>query len=98
MTIYTGVGVNPGRIIGPALQMPPAISEPPVGQSLASDSSAESALTALKAAANSVQSSLRARAVAATGDARAVLEATALMAADPMLIKAAAKKKTCSTE
>ncbi|WP_139346874.1 putative PEP-binding protein, partial [Sinomonas mesophila] len=45
----------------------------------------------IRAAAKAVQAELRARAAHATGDAKGVLEATALMAADPMLVKGAVK-------
>lgn len=92
MSTFTGVGVNPGRIVGPVRQMPPAIGAPSASEILAEGTSAESAIAALKTAAAAVQAALRERATAASGDGRAVLEATALMAADPMLIKAAAKK------
>ncbi|WP_285725661.1 putative PEP-binding protein [Psychromicrobium xiongbiense] len=95
-TLYQGVGVNPGRVVGTVLRMPPPIAEPPVGEPLPAGTSAEDAATALKAAAAEVQTSLRERAAwaAANGkaDAQAVLEATALMATDPMLLKSAVKK------
>ncbi|QTE30565.1 phosphoenolpyruvate--protein phosphotransferase [Pengzhenrongella sicca] len=88
---YAGVGVSPGRVIGLVRQMPKPVSEPPAGEQLASSTTPDEAVTALKAASQAVQAGLSARAQDARGDARAVLEATALMAADPMLIKAAVK-------
>jgi phosphotransferase system enzyme I (PtsI) len=71
--------------------MPKPISEPPAGEQLAGDTSAEEATAALKAAAGAVHDELKARAETASGDGKAVLEATALMAKDTMLIKGAAK-------
>jgi phosphoenolpyruvate-protein phosphotransferase (PTS system enzyme I) len=88
---FTGVGVSPGRIIGTVRQMPKPISEPPAGEQLAAGTSPEDATAALKAAASAVHDDLKARASHATGDGKAVLEATALMAKDTMLIKGAAK-------
>lgn len=92
MTTFHGVGVSPGRVVGHVRQMPQAVSEPPAGQTLTERTTPEQAVEQLKTAAAAVQSALRERATKASGDAKAVLEATALMAADPMLIKAAVKK------
>ncbi|MDH6237672.1 phosphoenolpyruvate--protein phosphotransferase [Cryobacterium sp. CG_9.6] len=93
---YTGVGVSPGRIIGSVRQMPRAVSEPPAGERLTHESP-EAATDALRAAAKSVQAVLNDRAAGAAGAGRQVLEATALMAADPMLIKAAVKLITAGS-
>ncbi|ALE04317.1 phosphoenolpyruvate-protein phosphotransferase (plasmid) [Arthrobacter sp. ERGS1:01] len=96
MQSYVGVGVTPGRVVGPVRIMPPALSAPPSGERLpAADGSgttpAEAAAASLKAAAAQVKAELQERAGRATGDGKAVLEATALMSTDPMLIKAAVK-------
>ena len=91
MQTFPGVGVSPGRIIGTIRQMPKPISEPPAGEQLPAGTSAEEATAALKAAAGTVHDELKARAETASGDGKAVLEATALMAKDTMLIKGAAK-------
>ena len=91
MQNFPGVGVSPGRIIGTVRQMPKPISEPPAGEQLAADVTAEDATAALKAAAKAVHDELKARAETVSGDGKAVLEATALMATDTMLLKAAAK-------
>jgi phosphotransferase system enzyme I (PtsI) len=88
---FPGVGVSPGRIIGTIRQMPKPISEPPAGEQLPAGTTPEDAAAALKAAAGAVHDELKARADHATGDGKAVLEATALMAKDTMLIKGAAK-------
>ncbi|MDQ0925869.1 phosphotransferase system enzyme I (PtsI) [Pseudarthrobacter sp. W1I19] len=91
MQNFPGVGVSPGRVIGTVRQMPKPISEPPAGEQLAPDTTAEEATAALKAAAQAVHDELKSRAAHATGDGKAVLEATALMAKDTMLIKGASK-------
>lgn len=91
MQNFPGVGVSPGRIVGTIRQMPKPISEPPAGEQLDPGTTPEEATAALKAAAAAVHDELRARADHATGDGKAVLEATALMAKDTMLIKGAAK-------
>jgi phosphotransferase system enzyme I (PtsI) len=91
MQNFPGVGVSPGRIVGIIRQMPLPLAEPPTGEKLASGTSADDAAQALRTAAKAVQSQLRERAAGAGADAKAVLEATALMATDPMLIKASVK-------
>ncbi|MCD4853114.1 phosphoenolpyruvate--protein phosphotransferase [Arthrobacter sp. AK01] len=91
MQNFQGVGVSPGRIIGSVRQMPKPVSEPPSGERLAADVSPEDAVAGLKAAAQAVHDELKGRADSASGDGKAVLEATALMAKDTMLLKSAAK-------
>lgn len=91
MQNFPGVGVSPGRIIGTIRQMPKPVSEPPAGEQLPAGVTAEEATAALKAAAKAVHDQLKARAETVTGDGKAVLEATALMATDTMLLKSAAK-------
>jgi phosphotransferase system enzyme I (PtsI) len=71
--------------------MPKPVSEPPAGEQLAASTTAEAAVAGLKAAAQSVHDELKARADKASGDGKAVLEATALMAKDTMLLKSATK-------
>ena len=91
MQNFPGVGVSPGRIIGTIRQMPKPISEPPTGEKLPEGVTAEEATAAMKTAAKAVHDELKSRSEAASGDGKAVLEATALMATDTMLLKAAAK-------
>ncbi|MCU1522823.1 MAG: phosphoenolpyruvate--protein phosphotransferase [Arthrobacter sp.] len=91
MQNFPGVGVSPGRIIGTIRQMPKPISEPPAGEQLPAGGTAEEATAALKAAAKAVHDELKARSETVSGDGKAVLEATALMATDTMLLKSAAK-------
>ncbi|MCU1549129.1 MAG: ptsP, partial [Arthrobacter sp.] len=91
MQTFKGVGVSPGRIIGLIRQLPKPISEPPSGERLPEGVAAEEATAALKSAAKAVHDGLKARSETVSGDGKAVLEATALMATDTMLLKAAAK-------
>ena len=94
---FVGVGVFRGRVIGPVRHMPPALAEPPAGEKLESSTAPEAAAAALKAAGAAVQKSLLERASRAGGAGREVLEATALMATDPMLVKAAVKLVNAGT-
>ncbi|NKX50945.1 phosphoenolpyruvate--protein phosphotransferase [Arthrobacter deserti] len=91
MTSITGVGVSPGRVIGPVMQVPPAVAGPAPDGRIPETATVESETERIKAAAKAVQALLKSRAGSARGDAAEVLKATALMAADPMLIKSAAK-------
>ncbi|GAB3553171.1 phosphoenolpyruvate--protein phosphotransferase [Arthrobacter tumbae] len=88
MSTFTGVGVSPGRIIGPVQQMPRPVAEPSAGEKW-SNTTVDDETARLKTAAKKVQAELQRRADSATGDAKAILEATAMMAADPMLLKSA---------
>ena len=91
MQNFVGVGVFRGRVIGPVRHMPPALAEPPAGEKLASSTTPETAAAALKEAGAAVKAHLLERAGRTEGTGKDVLEATALMATDPMLIKAAIK-------
>jgi phosphotransferase system enzyme I (PtsI) len=71
--------------------MPASVREPHAHLALPEGVSVASEAERIKAAAQSVQAELKARASTASGDAKNVLEATALMAADPMLVKGAVK-------
>nr|WP_136611111.1 putative PEP-binding protein [Sinomonas albida] len=91
MQQFHGVGVTAGRVVGPVRQMPLPVREPAAGVGLPVGATVESEGERIRAASRAVQAGLKARAAGAVGDARAVLEATALMAADPMLVKGAVK-------
>ena len=97
MQNFVGVGVFRGRVIGPVRHMPPALAEPPAGERLDSSTAPKTAAASfkaaafLKAAAATVKAELLERAGRAAGAGKEVLEATALMATDPMLVKAAVK-------
>lgn len=89
MSSFTGVGVNPGRVLGPARTMAAPVAEPPAGQPWPEGQNEQTEVERLKAAALAVRDGLRQRAEVTSGEGKAVLEATALMANDPMLIKSA---------
>lgn len=97
MENFAGVGVSPGRVIGPVRHMPTPVSEPPAGERHDSPDAPDEAIAALKTASKAVQEELKRRAGIAKGDAKAVLQATSLMAADPMLLKSATKLITKGT-
>ncbi|MBT2515395.1 phosphoenolpyruvate--protein phosphotransferase [Arthrobacter sp. ISL-30] len=91
MQTFSGVGVAPGRVLGPVRQMPKPVQEPHSNVNIPADVTVESQAQRIKDAAKAVQAELRARAATASGEGKEVLEATALMAADPMLVKSAIK-------
>jgi phosphotransferase system enzyme I (PtsI) len=82
-TTLSGVGVSPGRASGPAVRVAEPLPEPATGPAPA-DPAAEAARIAPAAA--TVARRLEQAAAAADGDARVVLETTAVMAADPALV------------
>jgi phosphotransferase system enzyme I (PtsI) len=86
-----GVGVCPGLVIGTSLRMPPPIAEP---ADHARDEAVDldTATAALDSATRNVADQLKGRAAEASGDAKGVLEATALMATDSTLRKGAIKR------
>lgn len=90
-TVFHGVGVNAGRVLGRVLQMPAPISEPSASTPQNAEAALEANRAAIKTASKSVQSELRNRAESAAKESKEILQATALMAGDPMLIKAAIK-------
>jgi phosphotransferase system enzyme I (PtsI) len=79
----SGVGVSPGTASGPVVRVADPLPEPASGPAPA-DPAAEAARIAPAAAA--VAARLEKAAAAVDGDARAVLETTAMMAADPALV------------
>ena len=91
MRTIKGIGVSAGRVLGPSLRMPPPVPEPAADASFGADSTVDGEKARLKDAAEEVRADLRHRAETASGDAKAVLDATAMMATDPMLLKAAGK-------
>jgi phosphotransferase system HPr (HPr) family protein len=78
------IGVSPGRVIGPALQMADPVPEPDPSTRL-SDADRPAAVERLGKAAGDVASQLRDRSSAA-GAVGELLEATAVLATDPDLI------------
>ncbi|MBG6084361.1 phosphoenolpyruvate--protein phosphotransferase [Zhihengliuella flava] len=90
-TAFAGVGVSAGRVIGPVRRMPEPLAPPADGAPLPDGASAEAESERLTAATQAVAANLKERAAHATGDAAAVLKATALMAADRTLLKSATR-------
>ncbi|MGW5643432.1 phosphoenolpyruvate--protein phosphotransferase [Saccharopolyspora sp. NPDC003752] len=88
MSTLQGVGVSPGEAAGPVLWVHDRLPDPAPGPAPA-DPAAEAAR--IRPAAEAVAQRLLARSEAATGEARAVLEMTAAMAADPALLGNAEK-------
>ncbi|WP_395939489.1 transaldolase [Arthrobacter alpinus] len=89
--VFQGVGVNAGRVLGAVLQMPAPISEPAVDAPHDAEASLETNKASIRTASKAVQEELRNRAESAAEESKEILQATALMAGDPMLIKAAIK-------
>lgn len=86
-----GVGVCPGLVIGTSLRMPPPIAEP-ADHARDEAVDVDAATAALDSATRNVADQLKGRAAEASGDAKGVLEATALMATDSTLRKGAIKR------
>ena len=79
----SGVGVGRSVAVGPVIRMPDPLPEPPTSP-FVGDASAE--LDRVQEALTSVAGELRARGERAGGSAQDVLEAAAMMAADPTLV------------
>jgi len=85
-TVVTGIGVSPGRAVGPAVRLPDAVAEPPAGRRLPPGADTQAAADRVARSADAVRDELDAAAQATDGDAAALLYATAAMAADPSLV------------
>lgn len=94
---FSGVGVSAGRVIGTVRRMPDAIQAPADGAPLPAGATIDSETARLAQATQAVAAQLKARAALATGDAQAVLKATALMASDKSLLKSATKLVSSGT-
>lgn len=90
----SGLGVSPGRAVGVVVTMPPPVPEPSAGARLAPGDDSAAAGERIAVAASVVARRLGEAAARAVGDARDVLEATALMAADPSLVAEARRRVT----
>ncbi len=91
MSDLVGVGVSPGRAVGPLVRMPDPVSEPEAGGALAVGER-EGAAGRIATAAEEVKVDLEGRASRADGEAKSLLEATAMMANDPTLVTSAQNK------
>ena len=86
MADIVGIGVSHGQAVGPVVHMPGPIVEPPLGPGLPDRASAAALAERITAASGRVRDELTARAASARGDGKAILEAAALMAVDPILV------------
>ncbi len=84
-----GIGVSPGTAFGPVVQVRPPV-RPPADEPATADP--EAALAGVKASFEAVAQDLEARAAAADDTAQQILTATALIARDKGLAKAAGKQ------
>lgn len=87
------LGVSPGVAVGPIVRMPDELKEPIDAPELPEPERPQ-AVVRIAAAAAAVASALQDKAGRASGPARAILEATALMASDPGLIGDACEQVT----
>jgi phosphotransferase system enzyme I (PtsI) len=88
MQVLSGIGVSAGAVVGPVARFVRDLAEPAAGPP-PEDPAAE--LARLTAALAETTAELERRAAAVSGPAAEILEATALMAADPGLADGAAK-------
>lgn len=75
------LGVSPGRGVGPVVHMPPPVTEPSSGSTVPEDARAAEA-ERVDASASAVAAELRDRAGRVDAEAKAILEANALIAED----------------
>ncbi|WP_431073890.1 phosphoenolpyruvate--protein phosphotransferase [Microbacterium phyllosphaerae] len=84
-TVLRGRGVSGGRVAAPVVVLAAPLDEPDASAVVA-PADRESEVSAIEWAAVAVADQLRARTSAATGEARAILDASRLLASDPELV------------
>ncbi|MFJ4997774.1 phosphoenolpyruvate--protein phosphotransferase [Microbacterium sp. NPDC088619] len=84
-TVLSGRGVSSGRVAAQAVLLAAPLDEPDPGITVEADER-ESEVSAIEWAAVAVADQLRRRTSAATGEARAILDASRLLASDPELV------------
>jgi len=84
-TVLRGRGVSGGRVAAPAVILAAPLDEPDASIVVAPDDR-EGEVSAIEWAAVTVADQLRARTSTATGEARAILDASRLLASDPELV------------
>ncbi|MFJ2368848.1 phosphoenolpyruvate--protein phosphotransferase [Microbacterium sp. NPDC087665] len=87
-SVLRGRGVSPGLAVGPVVHPAPALPEPDAGVVIA-EADRDAEVAAIDTAAVAVADQLRARSEGASGEARAILEASRLLASDPELVSEA---------
>lgn len=83
--VLQGRGVSPGRVAARAMALAPALAEPEA-ETVVPPDSREAEASAIEWAAVAVADQLRSRAERARGEARAILDASRLLASDPELV------------
>jgi len=84
-TVLRGRGVSPGRVAAPAVHLAPPLPEPDPATVVA-EADRDSEVSAIEWAAVAVADQLRSRTAQATGETRAILDASRLLASDPELV------------
>ena len=87
-TVLRGRGVSPGSAAAPVRHLAPALPEPDAAVTIAVEERETEAST-IEWAAVAVADQLRSRTARATGEARAILDASRLLASDPELVSEA---------
>jgi len=88
----TGIGVSPGRVVGPVVLMPAPIAEPAISDRIAVGVDRATSAQRITTASAQVRDELTSAAAHASGKSRELLEATAMMAADPLLVTDARRR------
>ncbi|WP_136051986.1 phosphoenolpyruvate--protein phosphotransferase [Microbacterium sp. K36] len=84
-SVLQGRGVSPGRVAARAVSLAPALPEPDA-DAVVSPEGREAEVSTIEWAAVAVADQLRSRAERARGEARAILDASRLLASDPELV------------
>lgn len=84
-SVLRGRGVSGGRVAGPAVILAAPLEEPDASAVVAPDDR-DGEVSSIEWAAVAVADQLRARTSTATGEARAILDASRLLASDPELV------------
>ena len=87
-TVLHGRGVSPGRVAAPVVHIAPPLPEPEAGTVVPVERR-DAEVSAIEWAAVAVADQLRTRTAQATGEARAILDASRLLASDPELVSEA---------
>ncbi|WP_407360935.1 phosphoenolpyruvate--protein phosphotransferase [Microbacterium sp. LBN7] len=83
--VLRGRGVSAGRVAAPVVRLAPPLPEPDPATVIAPEDRADE-VSAIEWAAVAVADQLRSRTAQATGEARAILDASRLLASDPELV------------
>ncbi|WP_081859698.1 MULTISPECIES: phosphoenolpyruvate--protein phosphotransferase [unclassified Microbacterium] len=87
-TVLRGRGVSSGRVAAPVVHLAPPLPEPDP-TTVVPEADRDSEVSAIEWAAVAVADQLRSRTAQATGETRAILDASRLLASDPELVSEA---------